>query len=270
MLFVVPEHLLHRTDYMVLDSMPLLTMYFCIPTLKQMYRERRSVDAVVFTAAFVASVLYHICSVMDGGLLGARLCGMECTTIRDLDILSAQFVLARTYNFLLGVEKPWVGAISAFTFPLVITFHAMADTLTLRLAGQALLTSLMLTTLFQIAFQGIKPFHFHNKRYWSMAMGFYALGFVSFVQPNKFPEQYWLWHSLWHVFMSVGYFYLYCRAPLKLEVETETRVAGRSGRIQESARAQQETGWTTKFVYREQTYQQFSMQTTSQDSNKQK
>lgn len=270
MLFVVPEHLLHRTDYIVLDSMPLLTMYFCIPTLKQMYRERRSVDAVVFTAAFVASVLYHICSVMEGGLLGARFCGMECTTIRDLDILSAQFVLARTYNFLLGVEKPWVGAISVFTFPLVIAFHAMADTLTLRLAGRALLTSLLLTTLFQIVFQGIKPFHFHNKRYWSMAMGFYALGFLSFVQPNKFPEQYWLWHSLWHVFMSVGYFYLYCRAPLKLEIETGMNAAGRYGRIQENAGACHERGWMGKFVYREQIRQQSSMQATFQDSSKQK
>eukprot|EP00236_Picocystis_salinarum_P001102 CAMPEP_0183829512 /NCGR_PEP_ID=MMETSP0807_2-20130328/3365_1 /TAXON_ID=88271 /ORGANISM="Picocystis salinarum, Strain CCMP1897" /LENGTH=270 /DNA_ID=CAMNT_0026074737 /DNA_START=276 /DNA_END=1089 /DNA_ORIENTATION=+ len=219
-------------------------MYFCIPTLKQMYRERRSVDAVVFTAAFVASVLYHICSVMEGGLLGARLCGMECTTIRDLDILSAQFVLARTYNFLLGVEKPWVGAISAFTFPLVIAFHAMADTLTLRLAGQALLTSLLLTTLFQIAFQGIKPFHFHSKRYWSMAMGFYVLGFLSFVQPNKFPEQYWLWHSLWHVFMSVGYFYLYCRAPLKLEMEQGRAPLGKAAEYKKmQGPGMKEGGW---------------------------
>lgn len=261
MLFVVPEHLLHRTDYMVLDSMPLLTMYFCIPTLKQMYRERRSVDAAVFTAGFVASVLYHICSVMEGGLLEARLCGMECATIRDLDILSAQFVLARTYNFLLGVERPSVGAISACAFPLLITYHAMADTLTLRLAGQALLTSILLTTFFQIALQGIKPFRFHNKRYWSMAVGFYALGFLSFVQPNKFPQQYWLWHSLWHVFMSIGYFYLYCRAPLELGAQPKTRVVGRIDEGQEKGSGRPERGWFGRFVYHKHLHQRFSVKT---------
>lgn len=217
MLFLVPEHLLHRTDYMVLDCMPLLTMYFCVPTLQEMYREKRSMDAIVFTAGFVVSVLYHICSIMDGGVLEAQLCRMYCSTIRDLDILAAQFVLVRTYNFLLGVNHRLVEATSALSFPLMIGYNAATQVLTLKLAARSLLVSVLLTTILQILTGGIRPFHFHQKQYWSTAIVFYVLGFLSFVQPNMYPEQYWLWHSLWHVFMSVGYFFLYCKAPIRNE-----------------------------------------------------
>jgi hypothetical protein len=33
--------------------------------------------------------------------------------------------------------------------------------------------------------------------------------FACFVAPNFQPTRYWLWHSLWHVFLGVGYYELY-------------------------------------------------------------
>ncbi len=27
--------------------------------------------------------------------------------------------------------------------------------------------------------------------------------------PRRLPSHYWLWHSLWHLFMGLGYYYLY-------------------------------------------------------------
>lgn len=35
------------------------------------------------------------------------------------------------------------------------------------------------------------------------------MGFVAFPMPEIFPNHYWLFHSLWHVFLAAGYYELY-------------------------------------------------------------
>ena len=37
----------------------------------------------------------------------------------------------------------------------------------------------------------------------------FALGLTSFPLPELVPEMYWLFHSLWHIFMSAGLFEVY-------------------------------------------------------------
>ena len=51
------------------------------------------------------------------------------------------------------------------------------------------------------------------------AAGCLITALVAFPMPERFPRHYWLFHSLWHVFLSVGYYELY----RMIEEETTVR-----------------------------------------------
>eukprot|EP00877_Chromochloris_zofingiensis_P001764 jgi/Chrzof1/11589/Cz06g01090.t1 len=68
---------------------------------------------------------------------------------------------------------------------------------------------MMATILVKVLVDGVSHFPQYGGNVGTRIMLSFVLAFSFFVLPNRIPALYWAWHSLWHLFMGVGYYELY-------------------------------------------------------------
>lgn len=209
---VVPPFLERPTGNVFLDVMPCVSMAACLPTLKMYYDKGRYHDLAVYTLGFLLAVLFHICHMHAEGLQSARYLGLSGGMWRTFDIVLAQICLARTLGHAVDCRHPIVASIPNLILPTLLgAYLLLHDDITMSKVSGTTLAVLLLTVACKLFIEG--P---HKLPRYSLHRGLrtavsFALSFVSFVMPQRMPHQYWLWHSLWHLLLGVGYYELYAQ-----------------------------------------------------------
>ena len=69
--------------------------------------------------------------------------------------------------------------------------------------------SLAMTLSLKLLLEGWDSFPSYTAGVGLRVISSVVAAFSCFLAPHFQPEMYWLWHSLWHVFLGVGYYELY-------------------------------------------------------------
>ncbi|KAI7839621.1 hypothetical protein COHA_006621 [Chlorella ohadii] len=181
-----------------LDALPLLTMLPMASTLQLHWRRGRYADFVLFNTGF--------------GIANAHFLGLPGSTWRGLDILMAQALLARTLGHAVGARSAPIHVLSNLVFPAALLgyAHLLADgVLTLGFASKVLVLVLLATLAAKALLEGFHTLPRYCPRYGKRTLACFAAGFAVFPLPELFPNYYWLFHSLWHVFMAEAFHLLY-------------------------------------------------------------
>lgn len=194
------------------DTLPLLTMAFSLPTLYLYFKGRRYMNLALFSVGGLLAVVYHICHLDPRGLHTSRILGVTGPVWRSWDILFAQWLLGRTVGQVVGAQHPLIICIANGVYPAAL----------IHVFGQAYHPSLTAVSkplvLVTVATLGCKLL-IEGRRSWPAglaskggirALVFFIAAFICFPMPALRPQQYYLYHSLWHVFCSIGYWELYC------------------------------------------------------------
>lgn len=108
---------------------------------------------------------------------------------------------------------------SSGALPAVIPNILLPGTLLYHLATQKLLQmavvssttliALWLTLAAKMLVDGRTRFPNYSRRNAVRTVAAIVAAFSCFLMPKKMPHLYWFWHSMWHVFMGLGYYELY-------------------------------------------------------------
>ncbi|KAJ9519818.1 hypothetical protein QJQ45_013484 [Haematococcus lacustris] len=179
----LPEHLLKPpTGESMFDVLPILSMVACIPTIMLFFRKKRYLDAIHMGA--------------HQGMDVVTFAGFTGAAWRTVDIVFANLLLARTLGHVLGVSHPLIACEMGIAMMSKMTCGCMVMTLVAQLLAEGRAVALHVAERYTRA--GV-----------CRALVSIAAGLFSFYMPTLRPQAYWLWHSLWHVFMGVGYWELY-------------------------------------------------------------
>ncbi|PSC69896.1 serine threonine [Micractinium conductrix] len=201
-----------NTGVLLMDSLPLLTMWPMTRTLGLFWKRGRYLDFSVFLVGWVLAMIYHYLHMHPEGIAGAHFLGLSGPTWRGLDILCAQALLARTCGHAVGARSVATQALANLVFPvgLLAYAHGLADgVLTLGVASRALLGVLLATLAAKAVVEGWHTVPRYCPRRGRRTLAFFIAGFGFFPWPERFPRQYWLYHSLWHICMAKGFYLLF-------------------------------------------------------------
>lgn len=195
-----------------LDALPLLTMLPCLSTLQLYWWRGRYADFVLFFTGFALALIYHWLHMHPEGIANAHFLGLPGSTWRGLDILMAQALLARTLGHAVGACSTPIHILSNLVFPAALLgyAHLLADgVLTLGFASKVLVLVLLATLAAKALLEGFDTLPRYCPRYGKRTLACFVAGFAVFPLPELFPNHYWFFHSLWHVFMAEAFHLLY-------------------------------------------------------------
>ena len=201
------------TGILPLDSLPLLTMACCLPTLHIFNSTQKYGDLSVYGFGTIVAVAYHIAHMHPGGLEDAVLLGMSGSLWRTLDIIICQSLLARTVGHVLGARSCIVKALSNVAFPIILVSWSLLSkqigavvTPTLGTSSIVLLAIIIAAVVTKLVIEP-KTLPDIPPRVFVLS----ALGFLCFPIPEIMPRLYWFFHSAWHTCMGVAFWELfYC------------------------------------------------------------
>lgn len=185
------------------DSLPLTTMVFCLMPLYATWRKSLPYQFLcACTSCFVASV-YHY-------MLYARLdsvFGLNADGWRSFDVIIACYCLGITLAYMIHANHLVLHVATRIVVPLAM--------LTLYLRGselgdfaKTLIGNSIFVVLGRLAFK-TERVPVYNWTYLKYAVPCNAIALFFFPLPVVWPEMYWLYHSLWHVFVGLGLFVCY-------------------------------------------------------------
>lgn len=213
---VVPDVPINRgvsaatTGILLLDVLPLLTTLPALSILRVHAHARRWGDVAAFGLGFALATIYHVAHMMPGGIGAATLLGVPGTTWRTLDILWAQALLARALGHVLGVRSRPLALLLNAGFPaLVLGAGRWRGGITLGTASQLLALVMLCALGLKLALEGSASLPRFGAARGKAAVVCVVLGLTCFPLPELFPQLYWLFHSLWHLFMAAGMVEIY-------------------------------------------------------------
>lgn len=205
----VPEFLLKPSGVWYQDIVPCASLVFCIPTLKIYYDKKNYLNLALFSLGFVFALIYHAVHMNVEGLDNAVFLGVTGTTWRTVDIIMCQVLLARTFGNAIGDRHPIVAAIPTVAFPATLAYLFFSlESVKLTIVSQLTGLSMLVTAVIKLIVDGRK-FPGYSAQSAARMLVCFFLGFFCFSQPERQPHLYWFWHSMWHVFMGLGYYELY-------------------------------------------------------------
>ncbi|KAK9810823.1 hypothetical protein WJX73_010228 [Symbiochloris irregularis] len=117
---IPPQLHLTYTGSFARDSLPLLTMACSLPVIFLYWSLKRYTNMVVFSVGWWLATMYHVCHLDPRGLQNSSLLGIPGPVWRTWDIVSAQWLLGRTWGETLGAQHPVTLGISNGIFPAVV------------------------------------------------------------------------------------------------------------------------------------------------------
>lgn len=206
----VPDWLLKPSGVWLQDIIPCASMVFCVPTLKIYYDKKKYGNLVVFSIGFLLAVIYHAVHMNVEGIHKTEFLGISGTTWRTLDIAMCQILLARTLGNALGDKHPCVAVIPNVIFPTILAyFFFTMESVKMSLITQLNGLIMLATVVVKLLVDGHRRFPTYTWHSTIRLLVSFALGFASFKLPERQPHLYWFWHSMWHLFMGLGYYELY-------------------------------------------------------------
>lgn len=188
----------------------------CAPTLMLFYRKGRWYDLCAYTFGFVVAIIYHMLHLYaHGGLASVSFLGIHGAAWRTIDILGANALLARTMGHALNVDHPFIAVLPNVVLPTALVVLLLSGTtMGVPLASRVTAGIVGVTLVLQLVkggydmIQNWKTQYSHPRAiraFTSMAVGIFAFSMPAIAD----PENYYLWHSAWHVLMGAGYWDLY-------------------------------------------------------------
>ncbi|KAL6761700.1 hypothetical protein V8C86DRAFT_2530545 [Haematococcus lacustris] len=212
----LPEHLLKPpTGESMFDVLPILSMVACIPTIMLFFRKKRYLDAGLYFGGFLVAVIYHAIHMgAHQGMDVVTFAGFTGAAWRTVDIVFANLLLARTLGHVLGVSHPLIALIPNIGLPCTMGLALLVlPPMGIAMMSKMTCGCMVMTLVAQLLAEGRAVALHVAERYTRAgvcrALVSIAAGLFSFYMPTLRPQAYWLWHSLWHVFMGVGYWELY-------------------------------------------------------------
>jgi len=199
----VPIDDISRTGVPFKDSLPLTTMVFCMMPLYACFRKGLPFQLVcATTSCFVASV-YHFMLYGEVRELG----GMTTDDWRSFDIGIACYCLGISLAYLIHANHLVIHLATRVVAPVaMVTLHLRGAQLATH--AKILTANSIFVVLGRIVFK-TREVPVYDWSYLKFAFPSVVLGLIFFPLPVIWPHMYWLYHSLWHVFMGLGLFVCY-------------------------------------------------------------
>jgi len=185
------------------DSLPLTTMVFTLLPLYATFRKGLPMQFMAaLSSCFVASV-YHF-------MLYQRLeslWGWSTDTWRSLDVTIACYCLGISSAYLIHSNHMLIHISTRFVVPVAMLFMYLRGAQLLAFAKVLIANSVVIVVGRNIF--KTKEVPIYNWGYLKYALLNVALGLFFFPLPVFNPNMYWLYHSLWHIFIALGLFVSY-------------------------------------------------------------
>ena len=175
----------------------LSNLAFFLPFVRSIRKHRWTRAAVYFLLVFVSG-FYHAC------YSSMNLCFVTHAVHQHLDFFLSELLIPLTGLYFIDwtprfafIER-WIIIVVSFVIFLVRS-NPMIDENTFQ---YALIGSSVSIVLFA-ALLGTVKYKIHNA---ILGLLFTIAAFVFFIQSQHYPLEYWVLHSLWHIFAAIGQF----------------------------------------------------------------
>lgn len=201
-MYVQIEEISH-TGILWKDSLPLTTMVFTLLPLYATFRKGLPMQFFcALTSCFVASV-YHFMLYQQVG----ELWGMTTDTWRSLDVTIACYCLGISMAYLIHSNHILIHLTTRLLVPVAMFIMHLRGAGLLSFAKILIANSVVIVVARSIFVTKEVPVY--DWSYLKYALSNVALGLFFFPLPVFNPNMYWLYHSLWHIFIAFGLFVSY-------------------------------------------------------------
>ena len=199
----VPIDDISHTGVVYKDSLPLSTMVFCMLPLSSTARKGLGYQTLCDSTICTVALIYHF--MLYNGT--REVLGLNTDDWRSLDIAVACYCLGISLAYVLGSNHAAVQVVTRVVVPVaMVTLHY-------RGASHATFAKVLIANSIFV-FVGrlvlrTKMVPVYDWSYLKYAVPNILVSLFFFPLPVVWPHMYWLYHSLWHVFMGLGLFVCY-------------------------------------------------------------
>jgi len=201
----VPIDDISHTGVLWKDSLPLTTMVFCFLPLYATFRKGLPFQSFWASCSCLTATVYHYCLFegMEGGAAGFTM-----DDLRSFDVIIACYCLGISLAYLLHSNHPLVLLSVRVVAP--ISMVAMyTQGAQLFAFAKVLIANTVFIFVGRVVLPSPAEVPVYDFSYLKFAVPCTLLGLLFFPLPVYMPHMYWLYHSLWHVFIGLALFTCY-------------------------------------------------------------
>mmetsp|Transcript_12667 Transcript_12667/g.39989 ORF Transcript_12667/g.39989 Transcript_12667/m.39989 type:complete len:290 (+) Transcript_12667:213-1082(+) len=226
--FDIPPYVMGETTGSVWkDLLPLITMMSTFPTIYMFWNLNRKYDAFFFSLGAVFATIYHALAMSEGGLKSSFL-GLDGMAWRTIDILACINLIQRSWVDIIGASHLTIHMVPNVVFPMLAVHALTRPGVNEDDIGRLFYSCNAVCLGMKLLIEGTS-FPKYNVGAFLRAVGCVCMAAIWFFLCEVHHDMYWLYHSMWHVFMSHGYFLTYSEAKHDV-AEQWSRFKARIGR----------------------------------------
>ena len=199
----VPIDDISHTGVIWKDSLPLTTMVFCMLPLYATLRKGLPFQFFWASTSCTVASIYHYMIYQEI----STVFGMNVDNWRSFDVIIACYCLAISLAYLIHANHVLIHVLTRGVAPLLMLAMYMQGAELLTFA-KVLIANSVVVVFGRLVFK-TDTVPVYDMSYWKYALPCTVLGLIFFPLPVGWPHMYWLFHSLWHVFIGLALFTCY-------------------------------------------------------------